>query len=53
MVSDKKGIYPDSELMVKDREATWQEIRESLQLVQVRQRKWHYKTDSLLLNMSH
>jgi len=26
MVSDKQGIHPDSELMVKDWEGTWQEI---------------------------
>jgi len=27
MVSDNKGIHPDSEPMVKDWEGTWQEIR--------------------------
>ena len=41
MVSDNKGIHPDSELMVKDWEGTWQEIRETIQRVQERQRKWH------------
>jgi len=41
MVSDNKGIHPDSELMVKDWEGTWQEIRETIQRAQERQRKWH------------
>jgi len=40
-VSDNKGIHPDSELMVKDWEGTWQEIRETIQRAQERQRKWH------------
>jgi len=41
MVSDNKGIHPDSELMVKDWEGTWQEIRETIQQAPERQRKWH------------
>ena len=41
MVSDNKGIHPDSELMVKDWEGTWQEIRERIQRAEERQRKWH------------
>jgi len=41
MVSDNKGIHPDSELMVEDREGTLQEIRETIQRAQERQRKWH------------
>jgi len=40
MVSDNQGIHPDSELVVKDLERTWQEIRETLQREQERQRKW-------------
>ena len=41
IVSDNQGIHPDSELVVKDWEGTWEEIRETLQLAQERQRKWH------------
>ena len=41
MVSDNQGIHPDSELVVKDWEGTWQEIQETLQRAQERQRKWH------------
>jgi len=41
MVSDNQFIHPGSELVVKDWEETWQEIRETLQGVQERQRKWH------------
>jgi len=41
IVSDKKGIDPDSELVVKDWEGTWQEIRETIKQAQERQRKWH------------
>jgi len=41
MVSDNKGIHPDIELMVKDWEGTWQEIRETIQREQERQRKWY------------
>jgi len=41
IVSDNKGIHPDSELVVKHREGTWQEIRETIQQAQERQRKWH------------
>ena len=41
IVSDNKGIHPDSELVVKDWEGTWQEIRETIQQAQERQRKWH------------
>jgi len=40
MVSDNHGIHPHCELVVKDWEGTWQEIREILQRVQERQRKW-------------
>jgi len=40
-VSDNQGIHPDSELVVKDWERTWQEIREILQRAQERQRKWY------------
>jgi len=39
--SDNKGIHPDSKLVVKDREGTWQEIRETIKQAQERQRKWH------------
>jgi len=41
MVSHNQGIHPDSELVVKDWEGTWQEIRETLQRAQERQRKCH------------
>jgi len=41
MVLNNKGIHPDSELMVKDWEGTWQEIGETIQWAQERQRKWH------------
>ena len=41
MVSDNKGIHPESELMVKDWEGTWKELRETRQTAQGRQRKWH------------
>jgi len=41
IVSDNKVIHPDSELVVKDWEDTWQEIRETIQQAQERQRKWH------------
>jgi len=41
MLSDNQGIHPDSKLVVKDGEGTWQEIRETLQRAQERQRKWH------------
>jgi len=41
IVSDNKEIHPDSELVVKDGEGTWQEIRERIQQAQERQRKWH------------
>ena len=40
-VSDNQGIHPNSELLVKDREGIWQEVRETLQRAQERQRKWH------------
>jgi len=40
MVSDNKEIHPDSELIVKDLEGTWQEIPETIQRAQERQRKW-------------
>ena len=40
MVSDNQGIDLDSELIVKDWEETWQEIRETLQRAQERPRKW-------------
>jgi len=41
IVSDNKGIHPDSEVVVKDWEGTWQEIRETIKQAQERQRKWH------------
>ena len=41
MVSHNQGIHPDSELVEKDWERTWQEIRETLQRAQERLRKWH------------
>ena len=41
IVLDNKGIHPDSELVVKDWEGTWQEIRETIKQAQERQRKWH------------
>ena len=41
IVSDNKGIHPDSELVVKDWEGTWQEIRATIQQAQKRQQKWH------------
>jgi len=37
IVSDHKGIHPDSKLVVKPWEGTWQEIRETIQQVQERQ----------------
>ena len=40
-VSDNQGIHPDIELGAKNWEATWQEIRETLQGAEERQRKWH------------
>jgi len=40
-VSENKGIHPHSELLVKDWECTWQEIRETIQQALERQRKWH------------
>jgi len=39
MVSDKQEIHRDSELVVKGWEGTWQEMRETLQWSQERQRK--------------
>jgi len=41
IVSDNQGIQPDSELVVKDWEGTWQEIQETIQQTQERQRKWN------------
>jgi len=41
IVSDNKEIHPDSELVVKDWEGTWQEIRETIQQAEERQGKWH------------
>jgi len=41
IVSDNEGIHPDSELVVTEWEGTWHEIRETIQKVQERQRKWH------------
>jgi len=38
---DNKGINPDSELVVKDWEGTWQESQETIQQAQERKRKWH------------
>jgi len=43
MVSDNKGIHPDSELRVKDWEDIWQEIQEKIQRAQERKRKWQYQ----------
>jgi len=40
-VSDNQGIHPDSELVVKDWEGTWHEIRETIKQAQERQRKCH------------
>jgi len=39
-VSDNKGIHTESELMVKDWEETWQEIRQTIQRAQERQQMW-------------
>jgi len=41
IVSVNKGIHPNSELVVKDWEGTWQEIQETIQQAQERERKWH------------
>jgi len=41
IVSDNKGIHPDSELVVKDWQGTWHEIRETIKQKKARQRKWH------------
>jgi len=41
IVSDNKGIHPDSELVVKDWEGTWQVIRETIKQAEESQRKWH------------
>ena len=41
IVSESQGVHPDSELVVKDWEGTWQEVRETLLKAQERQRKWH------------
>jgi len=41
IVSDNKGIHPDSELVVKDCEGTWQENRGTIKQAQERERKWH------------
>jgi len=41
IVSDNKGIHPDSELVVKDWEGTWQEIRETIKQAQERHPIWH------------
>ena len=40
-VSENRGIHPNSELLVKDWAGIWQEVRETLQKAQERQRKWH------------
>jgi len=40
MVSDNQDIHPDSAVVVKDWEGTWQEIREILRRAQERQQKW-------------
>ena len=42
-MSDNQGIYPNSELLENDWEGIWQEVRETLQRAQERQRKWHYR----------
>jgi len=41
IVSDNKGIHPDSKLVVKYWEGKWQEIRETIQPTQERQRNRH------------
>jgi len=43
IVSDNKGIHPDSEHVVQDWEGTWQEIRETIQQEQERQGKLYYQ----------
>ena len=40
-MSENQGIHPNSELLVKDWEGIWQEVRETLQRAQERPRKWH------------
>ena len=40
-VSENQGIDPNSQLLVKDWECIWQEVRETLRRAQERQRKWH------------
>jgi len=43
IVSDNQGIHADSQRVVKAWEGTWQEIWETLQQVQERQRKLHHQ----------
>jgi len=38
--SDNKGIHPDTELVMKHWEDTWQEIQETIQQAQERHQKW-------------
>ena len=40
-MSENQGIHRNSELLIKDREGIWQEVRETLQRAQERQRIWH------------
>ena len=40
-VSENQGIHPNSELLVKDWEGIWQEVRQNLQKPQERERKQH------------
>jgi len=43
-VSDRQGIHPISELLVRDWEGTWLDIRKTLQTVHTRKKKWHGQT---------
>ena len=40
-MSENQEIHPNSELLVNDWEGIWQEVRETLQSPQERQRQWH------------
>ena len=42
-MSENHGIHPNSELLVKDSDGIWQEIRETFWRAHERQRKWHDK----------
>ena len=41
IVPDSQSVHPSGELLVKDWEGTWQDVKETLQRAQQRQRKWH------------